>query len=492
MFLYLRMIINIIISLYTSRVVLSTLGIVDYGIYNVVGSTVAIVGFLSSTMSSSTSRFLSIALTKRQVENISLVFKTAYTLHLILAAIILILGESIGLWFVNNVLVYPREQTFATNCIYQFSLLATCISITQLPYDALLIAYEDIKIFAYFQILSSVLKLSIALSLLLIADNRLIVYGALVFFVGIIMFALYYIYCNHNYKDCAPGFCMDKGCVKEIASFSGWDILGHLGFTTRQQGTNILLNYFFGAAVNAASGIATTIQGVISQFSYNITTAARPQIIKFYSTNNHEMYRKSMTNVATLSIVMMLTVTIPLIINLRPILTLWLGNVPEYCYQFTLYCLICGLISSISSVYLIGIHATGDIKVSSIGRNITYICSLIVIYLLLKFGYNPTWAYIITAFVQFVTLLIDGVILNKSLSISVQCIILFKCTAVVFLSLISGYIGVKLMICSNEICNIILSTISYISVFFSLVSLTVLSREQRHIIYNRLMTLKSK
>lgn len=483
--LYVRMIISIIISLYTSRVILNALGVEDYGIYNVVGSTVTIVGFLSSTMSASTSRFLSIAIGNKDAKGLISIFRTALTLHLILAGIILFLGETVGLWFVNKVLNIPLSQLYAANWVYQLSLLATCIAIIQIPYDAVLVAYENIKIFAYFQILNSFLKLGIASVILLIAGNRLIVYAILVFIVALLMRTLYRLYAERHYPECKFVLRFDKQYLAQLASFSGWDVLGHLGFTARSQGINILLNVFFGATLNAAAGIATTVQGIISSFSSNIIVAARPRIIKTYAAKEYATYQNMISNIGVLSFSMVVLVTVPLILNLQEILRLWLGTVPEWCYQFTLCCLIGGVVTSVSSVYLIGIHAEGNVKYSSLGRNITYILSLFVLYIIFKSGMSPVWAYIVVIITQIITFVNDGVLLRRSLPWKLQLSIFAKCVLMLLLGV--GYAHVvSYIVVDSVVFTILLNSFAFALLFGISTFFCVANRVQRQMVIKKL------
>lgn len=494
MFLYLRMIISIVISLYTSRVILNALGAQDFGIYNVVGGTVAIVGFLSSTMSSSTSRFLSISIGKKSITDTKRIFGTSLLLHLCLAAIILIAGETLGLWFVNAKLNYPESQNFAVNVTYQLSLLATCISITQIPYDAILVAHENFKVFAYFQIASSALKLGVALLLLVLLGDKLIIYSILTFASSILMRIAYTVYVNKKYEDSRTLLSLDKTYLKELASFSGWDLLGHLGFTARQQGSNILLNIFFGAAINAASGIATTVQGVISSFSYNIITSARPQIIKAYASGEVMAFRNLVMNVSMLSMYMILLITVPVMMNLRRILSLWLVEVPDYSYAFTMCCLISGILSSLSGVYLIGIHATGAVRESSLGRNLIYLSSVVVVYLMFRRGFYPVWAYLVLIATQILTFIIDGIILHGCLPWILQLKIIMKSLAAVFVAAIVGFLSYRLFISDidrfNELLSIILSSSFYAVIFCGMGFMFLLNSSQRKFVLAQIKRFK--
>ena len=477
--LYIRMIISVIISLYTSRIILEALGIEDYGIYNIVGGTVAVVGFLGATMSASTSRFLSIAIAEGSQDNLQGLFATSFSLHLILAGIILLFGESIGLWFVNNILNVPLTQMVAVNIVFQLSLFSTCISIIQIPYNALIVAHEDMQAFAYLEILNSFLKLGVAYITLLLSGNKLIIYSLGIFLIACVMRSLYIRYSTKKYIKGRVKFSIDKRFTKSLASFSGWDILGHLGFTARQQGTNIILNIFFGAVINAASGIATTVQGIISSFSNNIVLATRPHIIKTYAKKDYSQFQSLMANVSVISLLMILAITMPVIINIQAILSIWLTKIPPYCAQFTILCMASAIVSSISSVYLIGIHATGEVKQSSIGRNIVYTLSIVILYFLLREGYSPIWAYILIVCTQIVTIINDAAILRNAFSISNQLKLCIKNLFLIAISIGTAILAHNIPPFSHKFLTILSNSVIYLILFLTTSFILVLNKKQR-------------
>ena len=281
--LYVRLLFSTIISLYTSRVVLNQLGVNDYGIYSLVGGIVLIFSFLNASMSAATSRFITVEITNGDENTLKETFNVALITHIIIAGIVLILAETVGLWFVLNKLNIENHRMTAALWVYQLSVASSLVSITQVPYNSSLIAHENMGLFAYIDILSSVLKLGVALLLYVAFFDSLIFYAVFIFIVSVIIASLYRIVCIRKYKECRFQWKWNKEIGKSLLNFSGWNLYAQGCFVGRQQGTNILLNIFGGTAVNAAAGLATTIQNIIEQGATNLVMAARPQIIGQYT-----------------------------------------------------------------------------------------------------------------------------------------------------------------------------------------------------------------
>ena len=290
--LYIRMLLSVLIGLYTSRVVLQVLGVEDYGIYGIVGSVVAMMGFINASMSGATSRFISYELGRGNITFLQETFSTSFIIHVLIALIIVILGETIGLWLLCYKLVIPDERMNAAHLVYQMSILSSVISITQVPYSACILSHEKMDIYAYFELLHVFLKLIIVYLLIIIPWDKLKVYSILVVSVSIFMCLLYRIYCIRNFKEARFSLVLNKKLIRRMMSFTSQTIFAHFSYTIRQQGINFVLNILFGVVVNAASGIATTINGIISQFSQNIIVAFNPQIIKNYSKGNYEQMNR--------------------------------------------------------------------------------------------------------------------------------------------------------------------------------------------------------
>ena len=411
--LYFRMLLIIIVGLYTSRIVLNTLGVSDYGIYNVVGGIVAMLAFLNSAMVAASQRFISFELGTGNMEKLKKVFSTSVSIHIALAVIILLIAETLGLWFVNTHLNIPPERMEAANWVYQCSILTLLITIVSVPYNSCIVAHEHMKAFAYVSIVEAVLKLLIVYLLLLGDFDKLILYAILVACVALIIRIIYGIYCKRHFEECTYHFVFDKPLFKEMFVFAGWSMIGNLGFSFKDQGSNIILNLFFGTTVNAARGIAMQVNGIISNFSNNFTMALNPQITKQYAADDVEASVKLVYAGCRYSFYLLLLITIPVMINIDYLLRLWLGTVPEYTSQFLMLALIAALIDVMARPLVTALQATGRIKIFQIVICIIMLCELPLAYIILHFGGKPYWAMYPTIFVTFVGLFTRFFILQK-------------------------------------------------------------------------------
>lgn len=278
--LYLRMLLTIVVSLYTSRMILKILGVSDYGVYNVVGGIVAMLSFLNSALTAASQRFIAFELGRGDKEKLKTIFCTSVTIHAILALIIFIIAETVGLWFVNTHLNIEPARMIAANWVYQCSILTFMLTIISVPYNSCIVAHEHMNAFAYVSILEVILKLLIVYLLLVINSDKLITYGILVLCVAFIIRLIYGLYCKRHFEECKYRFIFDKTLFKEMFSFAGWSVVGNLGFSFKDQVANVILNIFFGTIVNAARGVALQVNGIISGFSVNFLMALTPQITK--------------------------------------------------------------------------------------------------------------------------------------------------------------------------------------------------------------------
>ncbi|MGY8938951.1 MAG: lipopolysaccharide biosynthesis protein [Flavobacteriales bacterium] len=407
MMLYVRMLLKMVVSLYSSRVILNTLGVEDYGIYNVVGGVVIMFGFLNSTMSGTTSRFLSFEIGNGNSKKLKETFSSVFTIHIIIAFLVLLLAETIGLWFVNTKLVIPENRMYAANVVYHLSVLAAMISIVQVPYNALLISHEKMNVFAYIEILNTILKLGILFLLVLWGFDKLIFYGILVLSTSFIILMIYLFYCLKKFPESKYKFTWSKEILHPIFVFSGWDLYGNLSVMTRTQGVNILLNLFFGVVINTASGIATQIQGVIMSFASNILLAVKPQIVKYYAAGERKQMLHLMLNSAKLMYLLLFLVSLPLIIEMQFVLKIWLTIVPDYLVGFARLTLIFNFIASISIIVVSGIHATGKNKRPSLINGTLYLLVLPLSYFFLKNGGSPIFPYVLNVIFVFIGLILN-------------------------------------------------------------------------------------
>ena len=410
--LYLRMILVMLVSLFTSRVVLSTLGIEDFGIYNVVGGIVTTMTFLNSALAAASQRFISYEMGKGNTTSLNKVFSTSFEVHLVLAVICILLFESFGVWFLNYKLNISPLRLSAANWVFQCSIFSFAFSILNVPYNSTIIAHEKMGSFAYISILEVLLKLCIAVMLLYTNVDKLILYAVLYLIVSFIIHLCYRIYCNVSFQECKFQLVIDKNLFKRIFSFAGWSVAGNIGFTLKDPLSNIILNLFFGAKINAARGIAMQVNGVINSFATNFGMAINPQIVKQYASGNIARSISLVYIGARLSFYLLTIISIPFIINIDFILHLWLGNVPYYTNIFFILTILSSLIYSLSGTSSVAVQATGYIKWFSIGVCIIPIIELPITYLLMYLGHPPYVAMIPAIFINFISLLFRFYILK--------------------------------------------------------------------------------
>ena len=404
--LYIRMIIIVVVGLYTSRVVLSTLGVEDFGIYGVVGGIVAMMGFLNASMSGATSRFLTYELGVGNVGRISRTFSTAMVVHIIIAVIVLIAAESLGLWILESKLVIPQNRISAAHRVFQLSVASAMLSIIQVPYNASIIAHERMNVYAYIEMLNVTLKLLIVFCLTVWDFDKLVFYAWLYFGVNLVIMLIYRFYCVKLYKECRFHWIWDKAFIAPLLSFTGWDLYGNGCVTVRQQGTNFLINMFYGVAYNAASSVATTAQGMITGLAANVIMAFRPQIIKNYANGDFAQMQKLSCNAIKYVILLFGCMAIPFILDMQYVMELWLGQVPEKAVIFCKVQLLWMFLVLANNVFIICIHATGNIKRISLITGSIHLLTLPAIYYLFLMGFPAEFAYIAT--------LIAGIIVDVS------------------------------------------------------------------------------
>lgn len=397
--LYFRMFITTIVGLYTSRVVLNTLGVMDYGIYNVVGSIVTMASFLNVAMVSSSQRFLAYELGRGDKDRLMRVFCTSINIHASICIIAFILAETIGLWFVNEKLVIPQNRMVAANWVYQASILTFIINVMSVPYNSTIVAHEKMSAFAYISILDVVLKLLIVYILLLYNNDKLILYSILMVCVVALIRFCYTVYCKRHFQECLYRFIFDKPLFKEMFSFAGWSVLGNLGFTFKDQLSNIIINLFFGPTINAARGVGINVTTHVKTFAHSFTIALNPQITKQYASGNLEASRILVYAGSRYTFFLLTLISIPVIINIDYILKLWLGVVPDYTSQFVVFSIFNALLYSLSECVTKAIQATGRIKWFQIGICIIMLSELPFAWGLMELGYPPyavMWPALIT------------------------------------------------------------------------------------------------
>lgn len=390
----LRMVLVTVVGLYTSRVVLEALGVEDYGIYGVIGGIVGMASFLNAAMAGATSRFITFELGRGNESKLKSIFSTALNIHLLLAIVVVILAETVGLWFLNSKMNIPAERMFAANILYQFSVASVIVGFTQVPYAADIIAHEKMNIYAYFEIVNVVLKLVIVYILLILQSDRLIWYAAMVFCVSLLSALFYRIYCIRHFSEARFSLRYDRNTAKEMLKFSVIDLYGHMCAVAKTQGQPIVLNLFFGVVANAGATIAITVIGALSGLTTTVSQAFNPQIVKQYAAGDIEQMSVIMRRSIQFTILAFGIVAIPFVLETPSILYLWLGRIPPYSVTFFRLAVLCPIINIIVTNNNIAVHATGDIKRVSFISGTFYLLCPIITYFVMKFNGPAQSGYI--------------------------------------------------------------------------------------------------
>ena len=435
--LYFRQILIMIVSLYTVRVVLNTLGAEDYGIYNVVAGVVTMFSFLSNSMATASQRYFSYALGQNDNFQLKKYFSMSFTIYCLIAVIVLFFAETVGLWFVTQKLVIPVERQNAALWIYQASIFSLICTILTAPFMASIIAHEDMNIYAYVSIIEVVLKLGIVFLLPLFAIDKLIFYGLLMAGVVFINTAIYRTICVKKYVECKFSFFWEKSLFKELVSYTGWNMFGSAVGVFKNQIVNIILNQFFNPVVNAARGIAAQVNSAVNSFAQNFSTAVRPQIIKNYASGEKEKMLQLMFRSCKATFLLMFVFALPLILEMPYVLKLWLKNVPEYAVLFTILALIDALIDTISYPLMAAAHATGKIKLYQSVVGGVLLLNAPVAFVVLKLGAPPYSVFIVSISITFIAFIVRLFILKLLIDFSFWQFIGKVFLPVVFCALIS-------------------------------------------------------
>lgn len=412
LFLYIRMFVLLVVGLYTSRVNLMALGVSDYGIYNVVGGIVSMFVFINYAMVNSTMRYVTYELGRGDFKKLNLIFSTSLNIHAIISIIIVLLSETIGLWFLYHKMVIPADRLTAAFWVFQFSVISCVVDIMSVPYNALIIAHEKMSAFAYISLLDAFFKLLIASLLLIYGGDRLIFFGILVLLVMVIDRIIYGVYCQKHFSECKYHYSVDKPLMYDMTKFACWNLFGNFSWICCTQGLNLLLNVFFNPVVNAARGIAVSIQGIVSNFSYNIENAIKPQITKSYSQNDlHRMHTLIFAS-ARMSFYALLFISFPIFMEINQILNLWLVEVPDHTANFVRLTILVLLSDTLANPLLTAVQATGNLKKYQLTVSLLSFLILPISYVILLFIVIPEVVFIvslvISLIIQFVKLWIVG------------------------------------------------------------------------------------
>ena len=414
LFLYARMFFVLIVSLYTSRIVLRALGVEDYGINNVVAGFVSLFTFLNASLSSSMQRFYNVETVTNGTEGFKKVYITGLIIHVLFAGLVFLLLETVGLWYVNQMMVIPAERMAAANVLYQTSIVALLFVILQIPYAGAVMASERLDFYALVSVIDTTLKLGMVFSLQFVSYDKLVLFGVLSLVVNIVDFFLFYGYCRLKFAGMRFKFQYDATLFRSIMGLSGWNILGTFSFMLKWQGVSMLLNLFFGPLVNAARGIASQVNNAVSGFSPNVTIAFRPQIMNSYAVADYLRVKKLMFIESKICFMLIATLITPLVLDIDYILSLWLGGVvPEKANLFTVLVLLDLLVCTLNTPCTQIALAAGELKRYQIASMFVTVSVFPVSFILLKCGFEASSVFIATIIVSLLNQLVCLVVVNK-------------------------------------------------------------------------------
>lgn len=415
--LYFRTLLIMAITLYTSRVILNALGVEDYGIYNVVGGVVAMFSLLSGSLSNAISRFITFELGRGDIRRLGVIFSTSVNIQLGLSLLIMVLGAAVGGWFLNTQMNIPADRMTAANWVLFCSLLMFCVNLVSIPYNACIIAHERMAAFAYVSILEASLKLLICYLIVVSPFDKLISYAILLVVVALIIRFVYGFYCSRHFEECRYRPVYDRSLLKQMGSFAGWQFLANGCWLFNTQGVNILINMFFGVALNAARGIATQVDGAIQQFVNNFMTAVNPQITKDYAAGRLKEMFTLVCRGAKFSYFLLMLFAVPVMLETEYILTLWLKTVPDHTVIFLRLTIIGSMLNMLGGTGLTACMATGNIKrysiwISSVGvlvfplTWVAFKCGLpvestYIVFIMVYIGVNVVRLYIMKGLLHF-------------------------------------------------------------------------------------------
>lgn len=437
--LYFRQILIMLVSLYTVRVVLATLGVEDYGIYNVVAGVVVLFSFVNSAMATSVQRYLNFYIGKNDAEKTQAVFSKSLIIHGFICLIFILLAETAGLWFLNSKLNIPEERTGAAFWCYQAAVFTTLINIMRVPYNAVIIAYEKMKFFAGLSIVEALLKLGVVFLLVLSPLDKLVSYSFLLTVVALLIFAAYKFYCNKNFETAHYKKSSDRDLGKELVSFSGWSLFGAVANVANSQGTNIVLNIFTNVTVNAAMGIANQVNAAVYSFVSNFQTAFNPQLVKSYAAGEREEFSSLIFRTSKFSFLLLWIIVLPFSLNLGTVLTLWLKNLPDYSAGFVQLILIYSLIDALNGPLWTAVQARGNIKSYQIIVSLLIFGNLPVSIIAFLLGANPYSVLIIRIALGIVITVFRIVYLRKNMELkgsSFLINVILRCFLVMALSFV--------------------------------------------------------
>ncbi len=399
--LYLRMLLLMAVSLYTSRVILATLGVDDYGIYNLIGGFITLFSFISAALVGAMQRFFNVALGKGNKEEYQRIYSMGINIFVLFSFFLLLVGETVGLWFVKTQLNIPEGRETAALWVYQISIITLIVNLFRTPDNASIIAHEKMGFYAYISIFEALLKLGIVYLLTLIDIDKLILYVLLYLASTILINVIYAFYCRKKISECRYSLMWDKGLFKRLVSFSGWSMLSGGARVLKSQGDAYLLNHYYSVAVNAAFGVAAQVYNAVNMFLTNFQTAFKPQLVQSYAAGEMEAHYRLVSRSARMSYFLLLLIVVPVAFNLDGLLGLWLKEVPQYTKEFCFIILLVYLVDALGAPLGVSVNANGNIKGMQVWTAVLLLLGLVASFVFLRMGAFPYVVAIITFFVHF-------------------------------------------------------------------------------------------
>ena len=460
LFLYFRMILIMGVTLYMSRIVLEILGVDDFGLYNIMGGVVGMLSFLNGTLSIGTSRFLTYELGTGNPDKLKQTFSTAFYAHVILAVIILVIMESIGLWYVYNKMIIPPDRFSACIWVFHLSILTTFVAITQVPYTSIILAHEKMEIYAYISILEAFAKLAACYLLTIGSLDRLILYAALLTTIQIIVSLCYRIYCIRHFEESKLNCSFNKSILKKLLSFSGWNIMANISNTLGYQGTLVLINLFFTSALAAAQSIAGQVSNALMVFVNNFRHAINPQVIKLYAAGDKEGSKRLTLETTVYCFDLILMLGLPAIVVMNELMHIWLVEVPEYAVIFTQWIIARNIIGTFSSSFYTPMLAANKMKINSIAAVILGVGEFVLLYVFLKIGFGPMWIQYLGCIVTIgFSLIVKPFVLIKQIDYTIKEILICYWICLKTLALSCFLSILPIIYLSNDVANSIIKAI---------------------------------
>lgn len=436
--LYVRTFVVMIISLYTSRVILQVLGVEDYGVYQVVGGMVAMLAVISQTLSSAISRYITYEIGSGNKERLFQIFSTSKVVQLVISGIIIVIGEAVGLWFLHTYMQVPEGRVEAANWVLQFSLLSFCVSLLNIPYNACIIAHEHMKAFAYVSIFESLCKLGICFLLIISPIDKLVSYAFLLLVVSLLIRIIYIIYCRHHFVESLSPYRIHKSIFKEMFGFAGWGFFTNANYLLNNQGVNMLINVFFGVTFNAARGLANQVEGAVIQFVNSFTTAINPQITKSYAVGDRDVLYQLVNRGAKFSFFLMYMMALPLIFEASTVLNIWLTIIPDKTVLFVQLSLILGMFECFGNTAVTACMATGRIRTYSLIVGFLAMLEFPLVWIAFSAGAEIEIAYYLYIFVKAIVIVARMFIMRNMIGMPVDQYVLKAILPSVLVALIAA------------------------------------------------------